>query len=1088
VTKIVPDITPPRVAAQALAQSEARFRALSDASPIGVFATDTAGLCTYTNMRWQEIYGLTHDQALGTGWAEALHPQDRVLVFDEWQRSASARTEFNLEFRVRRPDGLVRFVHSRARPVIDAADEVTGFVGSVEDVTERRALLNRITASEERVRRLYEQTPAMLHSIDEQGRLLSVSDRWLYKLGYTREEVIGRASIEFLTAASQRKARENVLPEFFATGHCEQIRYQMVTKSGAIIDVELSGILDRDDQGRPLHSMAVLEDVTERLRAERDLLAQRERLANIINGTQAGTWEWNVQTDVLHINARWAEMLGYAADELNPASNEAWRKLAHPGDLARSDAALERHLRGETSAYECEVRMRHKDGSWVWVHDHGKIITYNAQGTPECMAGIRLNITARKQQEQALKRSEDFLNRTGRLAGVGGWELDLRSNEITWSPETCRIHGLEPGYVPALDEAINFYAPEARAAIEGAVRLCIAQGTGWDLELPLIRADGQRIWVRAVGAVEYEDGQPVRLSGAFQDISERVRAQRQLEEQRELLEVTLKSIADAVITTDAQSRVNWLNPAAERMTGWPAQEANGRPLRQVFRTISHEAGPLVAATGGSAGPDGATRAPVKNGVLISRAGEQFGIEDSVAPIRNAVGETLGLVCVFRDVTEQRRLSGEMSHRAMHDALTGLQNRAAFEAWLQRALAKAREDGSEHVLLYIDLDQFKLVNDTCGHAVGDKLLQQVARILSGAVRSSDVLARLGGDEFAAILQDCPTEAAQRVAQKICDQMEAFRFQHDERRFRIGASIGLVPVDSRWASSAVIMQAADTSCYAAKEAGRNRVHVWVDADHALRARADQTRWAQRIEQALDEDRFELYFQRIEPIAPQSCGMHAEVLLRLREADGTLVPPGAFLPAAERFHLATRIDRWVLKHVTQWAQNHAADQAVELLSVNLSGQSSGDCAFHRHVLDVLAALPAQIVRLLCFEITETAAVTNLAEAAAFVQQVRNLGVRVALDDFGAGVSSFGYLKSIPVDFLKIDGQFIKNLLDDPLDRAAVICFVKVAKVVGVKTVAEFVDRADVLAELKTLGVDFAQGFLLHRPEALKELAIPH
>jgi EAL domain-containing protein (putative c-di-GMP-specific phosphodiesterase class I) len=367
-----------------------------------------------------------------------------------------------------------------------------------------------------------------------------------------------------------------------------------------------------------------------------------------------------------------------------------------------------------------------------------------------------------------------------------------------------------------------------------------------------------------------------------------------------------------------------------------------------------------------------------------------------------------------------------------------------------------------------------------------LLQQVARLLKEAIRARDTLARLGGDEFAVILEHCTGDQAQRVAQQICDRMDEFRFVHDERRFRIGTSIGLVPVDSRWTNTAAAMQAADASCYSAKEAGRNRVHVWVDTDHAVLARHGEMQWATRLAQALDEDRFVLYAQRIDALDGCEAGLHAEVLLRLRDADGSLIPPGAFLPAAERFHLATRIDRWVLHRAVQQIRALPDLTALHTLCVNLSGQSIGDRAFHRHAIEALTAAGAAVCQRLCFEITETSAVTNTADAALFIEQVRALGVRMALDDFGAGASSFGYLKTLKVDLLKIDGQFIKDLIDDPLDDAAVRCFVDVARVLGLKTVAEFVDRPEILQRVRDIGIDYAQGFLLHRPEPIESLLL--
>jgi diguanylate cyclase (GGDEF)-like protein len=438
----------------------------------------------------------------------------------------------------------------------------------------------------------------------------------------------------------------------------------------------------------------------------------------------------------------------------------------------------------------------------------------------------------------------------------------------------------------------------------------------------------------------------------------------------------------------------------------------------------------------------------------------------------------------RAILQLRETSGEMHYHATHDALTGLVNRSEFESRLRRVLQKAGEDRSEHALLYIDIDQFKLVNDSCGHAIGDQLLQQVGKLFADAIRTRDTLARLGGDEFAIILEHCSADQAQRVAQQICDAMASFRFVHDERNFRIGASIGLVPVDARWTTTAAIMQAADASCYAAKEGGRNRIHLWFDTDTAIRVRAGEMQWAMRIEHALDQNQFVLYAQRIEALGKKSHGIRAEALLRMVQDDGDLVPPGVFLPAAERFHLASRIDKWVMQHALAWLKALPDPRAVRTLSINLSGHSIGDRAFHRHAIESFRDAGPRICQQVCVEITETAAVTNLGDAAAFITQIRTLGVQVALDDFGSGASSFGYLKTLPVDYLKIDGQFVRDVVDDPLDEAAVRCFAEVARIVGVKTVAEFVDRPEVLAKLRSMGIDYAQGFLLHRPAPLNDL----
>ena len=633
----------------------------------------------------------------------------------------------------------------------------------------------------------------------------------------------------------------------------------------------------------------------------------------------------------------------------------------------------------------------------------------------------------------------------------------------------------------------DYLTPESRHfSLNTGMPTFLREGRTVNHEYQVIHKNGSVMDVLVSQTLERDaDGNPLRSMSVFENITRRKKAEADLARSRELLQVTLDSIGDGVITTDLHGAVQWLNPVAERMTGWRKGDVVGENLSDVYVIV-----------------DEATRRRARNPVadclarneivdkpdrlrLISRDGTEYGIEDSASPIRDTDGKALGAVLVFRDVSEQRRMHDEMSHRATHDPLTGLINRTEFEGRLQELLATTEDDGLGHTLLYIDLDQFKIVNDACGHGAGDLLLRQVAELLRACVRATDTVARLGGDEFGLVLEQCDGASAQRVAQKICDQMEAYRFTHEGRRFRVGTSIGLVPVDARWASVKALLQAADASCYAAKEGGRNRVHAWFDSDASLKARHGDMQWVTRLELALDEDRFELFAQRIAPIAAGGDdGAHFEVLLRLREPNGALIAPGAFLPAAERFHLATRLDRWVVRKafaVMDIATRRAID--VSMMAINLSGQSLGDRAFHRDVAEMIRQASFD-VRRLCFEITETAAITHLADARAFIDEVRALGVKIALDDFGAGASSFGYLKSLPVDFLKIDGHFVTTLLEDALNDAAVRCFVDVAKVVGVKTIAEFVEREDVRDALGAIGVDMAQGYLVHKPEPLAAL----
>jgi diguanylate cyclase (GGDEF)-like protein/PAS domain S-box-containing protein len=540
--------------------------------------------------------------------------------------------------------------------------------------------------------------------------------------------------------------------------------------------------------------------------------------------------------------------------------------------------------------------------------------------------------------------------------------------------------------------------------------------------------------------------------------------------EKERAEVTLASIGDAVITTNAAGRVEYLNAVAESLTGWSRNEARGRELAEVFRVRPAENPPPVA---------GVTEAPARDSLLVSRTGKEIAIDQSVAPIFGRDREVLGSVVVFHDVSAQRQLAQEISYQASHDALTGLLNRRAFEERLGQLLASAKLDGAQHALLYLDLDQFKIVNDACGHSAGDQLLRQLAALLRKEARQSDALARLGGDELGVLLQSCPVHEAEKVAHKLLQAINDFRFSWKERAFAIGASIGLVPIGGESESAASVLGAADAACYAAKDKGRNRVLIYQADDVELSQRRTQMQWVTRLKQALEENRFTLYSQPIVPIGSQTgAPVHHEVLLRLQESDGTVVPPGAFLPAAERYGLTPELDRWVVRSVLRWLAEHAADEGLaSSYSINLSGQSLSDASFLGFVLHEIEHSGVEPARVY-FEITETAAVAVSHDALQVMQTLRQRGCRFLLDDFGSGWSSFAYLKTLPVDFLKIDGSLVRDMAHDILDEAMVRAINEIGHVLGIATIAEFVENQAVLERLKALGVDYAQGYAIGRP----------
>lgn len=942
------------------------YGVLDELSPVGIFHTDAHGHCTNVNQRWCELAGLNYEEALGTGWGKQMHEDDKHWVYQAWIESVQSHEPFSAEFRFVREDRVSNWVYAEALPQFNDHNQLIGYVGSVTDIGDRKqtelalegakletyaelchktadleaiicsipdALIfadrdrrirrvNRaftklfgytlqqvvgektqilyestavaqeqghirfnphskaiskpyevnyrcqdgvlfpgetisaavrnndgevtgyikvirniaaqkaaeqaLNESEVRYRHLYEQTPVMLHSIDAKGRLISVSDYWLKKLGYERDEVLGRPSTDFLTEASRQYAQD-VLKDYFQTGTCTEIPYQMVCKNGQIIDVLLSAIADRDESGTIIRSLAVIVDVTKQ------------------------------------------------------------KQLEH-------------------------------------------------------------------QLSQAL-------------------------------------------------------------SIE-----------------------------------------------------------------KELAHITLNSIGDAVISTNASGEVFYFNPVAEQLTGWTAEEAKGKPIGTIFQLVNE-----------------LTLEPVENPIdrvlwhkeptgipldtaLVGRNGKQYGIEDSAAPIIDEDGVMQGAVLVFRDVTHTRKLASQLSWQANHDELTQLVNRRYFEQKVTQALESVFQEKQSHVLCYLDLDQFKVVNDTCGHAAGDQLLCQVSLVLKQVMRASDTLARLGGDEFGILLYQCPLERAKYIAEKLRQAIQDYRFIWNDKSFGIGVSIGLVEINENSETLASVLSAADAACYGAKEAGRNRVCVYQASNNQLTTQRQERQWSIRIRQALEDQQFRLFYQ---PIVPTETMMeaeeiHYEILIRMVDEDGKMVPPNAFIPAAERYNLMPDVDRWVIQTCfSKIASGNCLpfheDKSITY-AINLSGVSLNDGTFFDFIQTQFAATDID-PGMICFEITETAAIADLNNASSFIQSLKALGCQFALDDFGSGMSSFAYLNNLPVDFIKIDGRFVREL-DSPTTYAIVEAINHVGHVMGLRTIAEMVENSKIAQRLKKIGIDYTQGYEIARP----------
>lgn len=861
----------------------------------------------------------------------------------------------------------------------------------------------------------------------------------------------------------------------------------IVLLGGILLSLLVAGILYFDQQ------VKAQADSLKRL--NRELAQARSLLTATLEATADGVIALGANQQVIHVNQRFINLWPIPKailDAVQAGDNQAgfhfiMSQMKDPDGFAAATQRMFTQLDQKTfDVLELkDGRMFERYSRPQWLRDQivGKVLSYR-------------DVTQRYQAEAALQESETRYRSVVAALAEGIILQDADGKIQTSNARAEEILGLnvdqlqgrtsrDPRWQSIHEDGSPF------AGDQHPAMLTLQTGKPCrNVVMGVHKPNGDLTWISINSQPLFQPGEtlPYAVVTSFADITQRKVAEAALFREKELAQVTLHSIGDAVITTDINGHIEYFNPMAEALTAWSQHDAKGLPLTTVFRIFHEETRQIVSDPVQVALQAEKSVELPQNTVLITRDGRELGIDDSAAPIRDRNGQIVGAVLVFRDVTHQRQLTRQVAWQAIHDPLTGLVNRREFEQQLENALASAMESTQTHALCYIDLDQFKIVNDTCGHVAGDELLRQVTSLLQTRIRKTDILARLGGDEFGLLLHQCPLEQAEPIADLLRENIQTFRFVWEDKTFTIGASIGLVPINAQSGDLASVLIAADAACYAAKNNGRNRIQVFHPNDQALQQHQNEINWVVRLQAALAQNQFCLYAQQIAPIAePNTATEHYEILLRLHDAAGGLVPPMAFIPAAERYNLMHQIDRWVIRTVFQnWAvlqpPKHPPASVVKprVYAINLSGSSLNDDGFIAFLQDQLTnyAVPPQ---LLCFEITETAAIANFTKATQFIQTLRNLGCRFALDDFGIGMSSFAYLKHLPVDYLKIDGSFVKDIVDDPIDDAMVAAISHIGQVMGLKTIAEFVENDAILARLKTHGVDYAQGYGIAKPQPL-------
>lgn len=1095
------------------------LRVLLDNIKDGVVSTDANGRIRSINATAERMFGREAAELVGRSVTALLVIPGARRESDYLQEVSRVRENTQLDLSSITGTGLRADGREFPIDLVASATEVEGrkvYVLAVRDTSERLEAERALKDSEVRYRSLVDTAPEAIVVLDPKTKRFEDANEKaldLFKCGRARLLASGPDdfSPDRQPDGTQTQAASRARIEAVLAGGEECFEWVHQDATGALIPCEVR--LARIEFGGRAMVRASILDIRDRKRAELRAAGERKILERIV-----------ANAPLVEVLATAAETITRIVPELHPAlyvleeNSSELQLLAAP---SLPDDFREAVTRISFSDFEPSAGSTAAEET-VCVADIGTAPTWAAQrelasvhGYAGCwsapirdadgrvlgafavyLSGRRMALTqyldlfdriiqlagiaiGRKRAERALQLSERRYRGLFEKVLDGVYQVSTDGRFIACNPALVQMLGYDSeAELMALPDTAELYVDRAEQAVlnEALNR----EGNLRNAELWLRRKDGSEIVVLENARVLHdENGNPIGHEGTLSDITERKRAEMEVHAQKERAEVTLNSIADGVITTDNEGMVDYLNPVAEMLTGWKLAEARGRPVREIFMLRHEIEGHTLENPAEVCLREGKLTDVGQHSILVSRDGREIPIQDSAAPILDTAGRLAGVVLVVHDVSRERQLRRQLAHHAAHDSLTGLINRREFEVRLENALESARQ-GASHVLLYVDLDQFKVVNDTCGHSAGDQLLKQVTALIRGFVRAADTVSRLGGDEFGVLLENCSLERAVEIADDMRNAIRDYRFVAKEAAFEIGASIGLVAIGEDSENIESLLAAADVACYAAKDAGRNRVHVYQHG--AAPERHAEMQWVSRITRAIDEDRLELYFQPIVPVGEMVDKRgHFELLVRMRDENGRMVPPNAFIPAAERYNIMPMVDRWVIVHALRdlaFRPEEGKSDDGYTLAINLSGTSLNDDKFLEFVIAAIDEhRPHE--RTICFEITETAAISNLARAVHFMNELKARGCEFSLDDFGNGLSSFSYLQNLPVDYIKIDGNFVRNIAANHVHQCMVDAIHRVGKAMGIRMIAEHVESRQTLELLAEIGVEYVQGFHISAPQ---------
>jgi len=1101
-------------------QSASHLQAILDNVKDAIITIDDAGHIETFNPTGERIFGYSQPEILGRTLDFLLPDTDARGPLEFLERCAAEIDDTHADLAAHQAWGVTK---EGARVAVEIAvskarlNRSDGYIVCIRDITERHLSELSMRESEARYRTLVEHAPEVIVVFDvDRGKFVDVNDNACRFFKLDRATLLESGPDRISPSEQADGSPSFGVPRGYIEGalaggapvfewvHCDslgrnmpcEVRFVRLPSSNRrLIRASITDITERK---RSDAIAAGERRVFEKIAANAPLSTALEAICEVIERVMAGGY------CAINLLNEEAQVLSFGVAPSLPRTFLAAMDYAPVGIRFGSCSAAV-YLSRQVTVADIDT-----DALWEYRREAAQHAGLRAAWSAPIVAsdGKVVGTFAVYQRQPALPLPRD-LELMSRMTQIAGIAIERRSAEDALRESEAKFRGLfesvmegvyrttrdgrllvvNPAFVQMLGytSAEELYQVPAHSLYwypsdrDTYVRRMESEGEVRNDEYVLRRKNGSMLVVVDNGrVVRDKQGRVTGFEGTIADITERKKAETAVFQAKERAQVTLQSIGDAVITTDSHGRIDYMNPVAESLTGWENREAQGQLISQVLTVVDEATREATESPVMRCLREGQMLGLTEHTVLVNRRGQEIAIQDSAAPIRDRAGNLIGAVMVFHDVSKERRLHRALHYQASHDALTGLINRREFENRLTAAVESVRQDSHcRHALLYLDLDQFKLVNDTCGHPAGDQLLKQITGVLQSRVRSGDTLARLGGDEFGILLQNCLLDQALRVAENLRQAIRDYRFIWQDGVLAVGVSVGIVEITSETPTVASVMSAADVACYAAKDQGRNRVQLYKPDNVPERHR--EMHWVSKLARACDESRFELFYQPIVPIGktPQD-REHFELMLRLRDEAGCLVLPAEFIPAAERYNVMPSIDRWVVRQALDRLVHRVASGVKPYtIAVNLSGTSLNDERFLEYLIAELSAhdlAPGAM----CFEITETAAIANLGNVVYFMRELKTRGCHFALDDFGSGLSSFMYLKTLPVDYLKIDGQFIENVTRDPVDRSMVEAISQVGRAMGIQTIAERVESAEVLTELGRLGIGFAQGFHIAEPRS--------